>query len=402
MNKSTPRRTSRLISAGIATGVVAAAVIIGTPTPALAAAATLTLSSANGTAAGGNTLTATSTTAAAFLTGVTTPHTTFSLATCQTTYNSTASTSASPPSSASVGNVIYSTGTTPIVTTKVSNTKAMILVPTGIGPLPSGVTSLAYKVCIYKSSTADSELAGTATYTVSTPPGANPTVTPDTGPALGGTQITVSGTNFPTTAGSISGKLGGVALTSVTPVSSTGFTAIAPLHAPGQVTLDVTTAAGTISKTNAYTYSNGVIVSPSTAPSSSTATYVDVLGAGFLNYTFNAVAWATTPTTDARVYLVVGAYDPGATTATWGATGGPTAECITPTVISDTELICKLNLAAGKLNTSTGAAMAAAVPDGTYTLTVVNNGSDVADKTLDTYLQSDVSSGATFTVADYN
>lgn len=394
MKTSIPRNTSRLIAAGAAAGLVAAALV---STPAFAAVVPVTLSSPNGSAVGGNTITASSSTAAAFLTGVTAPHTTFSLAACQTTYNAAASTAAAP-SSATVGNVITA------VTTKVSNSKATIKVP-NLGPLPGVLASLAYKVCIYKSTTADSELAGTATYTVATPPTfAGSAVLPGTGPALGGTPITISGTNFPTTAGSITGTLGGVALTSVVPISSTGFTAIAPLHAPGPVTLAVTTAAGTLTKTNAYTYSNGIVVTPSTAPNTSTAAYVDVLGAGFLNYDFATVAWVAA-TNKARVWLVDGTYDPDTTLAT-AYVRGPSAECVAPVVISDNELICAFNLATGALTHTTGASLGTAVPNGTYTITVVNNGDWAkavpADIASGAYLQSDVSSGSTFTVAAYN
>jgi hypothetical protein len=395
MYKSTPRRTSRLISAGIAAGVVAAAII---STPAYAAAPVLVLSSTNGPVAGANTITASSTTP--YLAGVTTMHTTFSLATCIATYTSAASTPVAV-SSTTVGNVI-ATG----LSKRLSNYKGMITVPTLT--LPSGSTSLAYKVCVYNGTSTSAELIGTATYTVAT--GTSLTgVLPTKGTALGGTTIAVSGTDFPTAANSISGTLGGVPLTSVTPVSATGFTAVAPPHAPGAVALTITTSAGTVTLQNAYTYANGIVVSPNTATNTDAANpfYLDVFGSNFLSYGFDgAAAWAPGTVSDKpRVYLVAGTYNPGASN-TAGFIVGPSAECVTPVVVSDTELICALDLYDAGLTPATGADSGAAVPNGIYTVTVVKNGDDDLDKaaliTAGTWVQTDVSSGATFTVADYN
>jgi hypothetical protein len=81
-------------------------------------------------------------------------------------------------------------------------------------------------------------------------------------------------------------------------------------------------------------------------------------------------------------------------------TAGPSAECGTPTVISGTELFCKLNLAAGKLTPASGAVNTnanAVVPSGSYSLVVVSNGSPNASGIT----QSVISSGSTFTVSDF-
>jgi hypothetical protein len=400
MNKSTPRRTSRLISAGIATGVVAAAII---SSPAYAVAATLTLSSTTGPAAG-FTIVASSTTAAAFLSGVTAPVSTFSLATCQTVYNGTASTHAAPTST-TAGNVVTS-----VTTTKMSNSKAMIRFPTTA--MPTGVAALPFKVCVYAGSSATDELIGTgALINVATAPTIT-SVAPAKGPAMAGTVITVNGTNFPTTSGSITATLNGVALTSVTPATATRFTAVTPLLPPGAATLAVTTAAGTITQASAYTYANGIVVSPDTASNTVNAlTYIDVFGSGFLSYGFDGAAVWTTPgatTGKPRVYLVDGTYSPGAGDTNNGFLPGvgPAGECGVPVVISDTELVCSINLSTGGRDTTTGVLATAVVPTGIYTVTVVKNGDDIVNKTAavsaGTWVQTDVSSGATFTVAEYN
>ncbi|GAA2540147.1 hypothetical protein GCM10010435_04410 [Winogradskya consettensis] len=279
---------------------------------------------------------------------------------------------------------------------KISNTKASILVPSLAPIVPSGATSTKYNLCVYASNSATAAQIGSATYTVALAVGlTSGAVSPASGPSLGGSTITVTGTNFPTTAGSISGTLGGTALTNVTPVSATSFTATTPAHAPGAVTLSVTTAAGTKNLATAFTYANGLLVTPNTAPATSTATYVDVLGANFLAPTFGSSA------TNGKVWLVDGAYDPGTTGASVYVQG-PIAECTGVTVISDNELICKFDFAAGALTESSAAANSGTptVPNGTYTITVTNNG-DLAATAVAGYSVSDISSGSTFTVAPY-
>ncbi|GAA2499953.1 hypothetical protein Ahu01nite_035430 [Winogradskya humida] len=278
---------------------------------------------------------------------------------------------------------------------KISNTKASILVPSLAPIVPSGATSTKYNLCVYASSSATAAQIGSATYTVALAVGlTSGAISPASGPSLGGSTITVTGTNFPTTAGSISGTLGGTALTNVTPVSATSFTATTPAHAPGAVTLSVTTAAGTKNLATAFTYANGVTVTPNTAPQTATATYVDVLGAGFLTPTFGIAA------TNGRVWLVDGAYDPASSGSTY--TTGPIAECTGVVVISDNELICSFNFNTGALTEASATANSGTpqVPNGTYTVTVVSNG-DAGASGITGYSASDISSGSTFTVAPY-
>ncbi|GAB2617303.1 hypothetical protein Aab01nite_30540 [Paractinoplanes abujensis] len=304
-------------------------------------------------------------------------------------------------------------------TVKISNNKATITVP----PLPLSPSSAAttrYNVCIYASSTANDPIIGSATYSVAAPATlASTAVSPASGPALGGSTITVSGTGFPTTAGQISATLGGVALTNITPISSTSFTAVTPYRASGTVALAVTTPAGTVTKQNAFTFSNGIVISPNTASNtlatSSNPVYVDVLGSNFLAQNFGSFTAATdapngaSANANSQVFLVDGAYNAGTTTSVY--TNGPVARCTGVVIISDSELICQLNLATGKLTSTTGAAANAIVPEGTYTLTVVSNGATKTGATNDPTLTptvtpagitvSDISSGSTFTVANY-
>jgi hypothetical protein len=390
MRKSEPGAGSRLLRAGIAAAATAAVVVAGTATPALAVSVPLTLSATAGPTGTATKTTASSTTA--WLTGLTAPVVNFSIPICPLVYNGTAVTTPT----ATTGNI---TGAT---INKVSNYKALITVPVGV-VLVSGAVSTKWNVCAYNGSGLTSALIGTSAFTVATAIGLT-SVTPSSGPSLGGNTIIVAGTALPTTAaGYTSVTLGGVPVTNLVATSAIAFSATVPPHAPGTATLSVTTAAGT--RTNlTYTYANGITISPNTAPAA-TATavnpvYIDVLGAGFLGYTFGTAA------TNARVWLVnrtaAGAYDPGVTGATVYV-NGPVAECASPVVISDNELICTMNLATGLLDPTVGTAAAGtpAVPNGPYTMVVTSNGDMGASDLVPAPSVSDVSSGSTFTVANY-
>ncbi len=398
MRKSETSTGSRLLRAGIATAATAALVVTGAATPAFAVSVPVTLSATAGSTTGGNTITAASTTTQAFLSPSATVNATFSIPACPATWNSTASTPVTP-SSTSVGNVPVPAGNAK----KITNSKASILVPA----LPIAVSTTAstkYNLCIY-SGTAGAPLAGTSAYTVAVAPvfPSSGVVSPATGPSLGGTRITINATSgLPTTAGSITATLGGAPLTNITPNSATSFSATTPARAPGDANLVVTTAAGSKTITDAFTYSNGILIEPNTAPRTATAQIVDVLGAGFMGYTFGTAAG------EARVWLVDGQYNPGTSTSNAGGAAttfatGPTAECEDVIVISDNELLCTLDLLAGGLVPTTGVAAtggAENVANGTYTLTVVSNG-DIAAGDEDGYMVTDISSGSTFTVAPY-
>jgi hypothetical protein len=67
-------------------------------------------------------------------------------------------------------------------------------------------------------------------------------LSPVTGPAAGGTTVTINGTGF---TGATKVSFGPDAATGVTVVSATQITAASPAHAAGQVNVKVTTPAGT-------------------------------------------------------------------------------------------------------------------------------------------------------------
>ena len=76
-------------------------------------------------------------------------------------------------------------------------------------------------------------------------------VTPNTGPAAGGTAITITGENL-TDATSVT--IAGVAATGVTVLSSTTVTAVTPAGTAGAKTVSVTSPTGTANLANGFTY----------------------------------------------------------------------------------------------------------------------------------------------------
>ncbi|MFT4217285.1 MAG: IPT/TIG domain-containing protein [Micropruina sp.] len=90
------------------------------------------------------------------------------------------------------------------------------------------------------------------TYKAATTPA--PTITsvaPTTGPATGGTTLTITGTNL---TGTSKVTVGGSPATNIKVVSATTVTALTPAHTAGPVDITLTTPAGTTTTTKAFTY----------------------------------------------------------------------------------------------------------------------------------------------------
>ena len=105
-------------------------------------------------------------------------------------------------------------------------------------------------------------------------------VSPDQGSALGGTQLTLTGTNF---ASGATVRVGGTAAVGVTVVSSTSITCLTPAGTPGVVDVSVTTSGGTATLDDAFTYNAGPAltgVAPGNGPSSG-GTALTLTGTGF-------------------------------------------------------------------------------------------------------------------------
>jgi CTP:molybdopterin cytidylyltransferase MocA len=110
-------------------------------------------------------------------------------------------------------------------------------------------------------------------------------VVPNSGPAAGGTGVTITGTNFVSGA---SVTFGGGAATNVVVVSGTQITATTPAHAGGAVNVVVTnpdTQSGTL--VNGFTYTSGTAptvssVSPNSGPAAG-GTGVTITGTNFVS-----------------------------------------------------------------------------------------------------------------------
>ena len=347
----------------------------------------LSLSQNSGPTGGTNTITANAT-PVRVLAGITSPGVTMSRGACPSTYTTNSSNFAATP-------------------TRISDYKLAFVIPATVALATNSSGALTelsadYNVCLYTGTgSSDTLIAAPPTYTINPVLGlaSSNTVNPPGGPAAGGSFVTITGSGFPYPATSdtvISASLGGSPIDQLRVTSSTTLTGYTTAHAAGPVNLSVTTASGTKTVANAFTYSYGIQIAPNTAAggSSPASLTLDILGAGFSGLTFNAVG----NTTDAHVFLVNDTYNNAAdstTAANWATP--PVTECTNVIPINDEEILCTLNLA--KQLTAAGALTTATVPDGTYTVIVVSNGAVGA--TLNQPNKSIISSGSTFTVAPY-
>lgn len=80
-------------------------------------------------------------------------------------------------------------------------------------------------------------------------------VTPDSGPSVGGTNVTITGTEF---SGATTVTFGGTAATNVAVVNPTTITCTTPGRAPGTVSVEVTTPVATSAANTLFTYPNVV------------------------------------------------------------------------------------------------------------------------------------------------
>jgi hypothetical protein len=358
---------------------VGTSTLLGGSTTTYTALPSVALSPAVGPTGGTNTITATSTTA--FLSGITTPGAFFTRLECPAVY-------------------VDDADTTPVSTiTKISNFKAAFTVPVAVALTGPSEATASYKLCVYEGQTAaDDLISAPGAYTIA-PILSVTSVTPAGGPAQGGSRVTVVGTGFPTDpAAVLTASIGGAPLLDIERLSNISFSGTTTAHSPGSgLAVSVSTAAGTKSG-GTYAYSYGITVTPNTAPNNGAGAtfYLDVQGAGFdaLAATFGSGTPATSNDAIPHVYLVDGTYS-DVTNGAAGKTVPQVDECTGVVVISDVELICQMTLTTGLTNATPPVANGP-VPNGTYTVTVVDTGAIGATESA-----SIISSGSTFTVAPY-
>jgi hypothetical protein len=192
---------------------------------------------------------------------VTNPDTqTGSLPSAFTYVASPAVTSISPtsgPASGGTSAIITGTGFNPIGTTVVAfggTAAANVTVnsTTQITVTTAGHTAGAVNVVVTNPDGQTSTLANGYTYVAAVAAPVISTVSPSSGPAVGGTAIAITGSGFQ---GGATVSIGGTAATGVTVVNATQITAATPAHAAGTGNVVVTnpdTQTGTLS--NGYTY----------------------------------------------------------------------------------------------------------------------------------------------------
>lgn len=262
----------------------------------------------------------------------------------------------------------------------IATNRLAVNVPAGVVLTAGGgtPTTLLWDLCVYHTGTAGADIDATKNdaYTI----GVVPTITsisPTTGPAQGGTAVTITGTNL----GTATAAIDGVQLGSQTP-SSTTITGTTVAHTAGGP-LGVTVAVsggGTRTLTSGFTFTNGITSAPTTTPNTKSKVSLDVKGIGYNAMNFSTTTGTTPDDTNAHVYLSKNAYDPTKNGA-W-KTAGQAAECLNVLVIADTELVCSLYPSGG------GIPMNARAVTGTVSGTTFT-------ATTGSFTQGDVGAGVT-------
>ncbi|BCW87580.1 hypothetical protein sos41_07100 [Alphaproteobacteria bacterium SO-S41] len=179
---------------------------------------------------------------------------------------------------------------------------------------------------------------------------AAPTVTgvsPSSGPASGGTAITITGTNF---TGATAVTVGGTSATGITVVNATTITATTPAGTAGARNVVVTTPGGTGTGTNFFTYiavPTVTSLSPTSGPAAG-GTVVTLTGTNFTgltavsfggtaaaSFTFNSSTSITATSPAGTGTVNVRVTTPGGTSATGGGnqftyTPAPTVTGVSP------------------------------------------------------------------------
>lgn len=235
-------------------------------------------------------------------------------------------------------------------------------VPVGVVSGSGASSGDTYSLCAYDTSNSNVLIAAVnAGYTV----GATPTVSaisPVTAPAQGGGSITITGTLL--TAATVT--IGGTSVTRTNSGASSWVGTI-PAHVAGgpfPIVLSVPNG-GVKTMPAAFTYTNGIVVSPTTSPNTRARTDLDVQGVGFSTLVFGTTGGLTPNDNNAHVYLVKGSYDPAKNGNVKNV--GQATECLNVLAITDTELVCSLYL--GGVPLSSGHAVTGTVSGTTFTAT---------------------------------
>jgi hypothetical protein len=417
------RRTGR---AGLASVTATALALAGMRAPASAAVLTLTLSSNTGPSGGGAMISGT-------VPGSTGPFVPEIIPTIQFQYaESPGSSCSSTPQVSTQITAEGMTTTAGVVTVdpetirRITFTRIAFEVPSTAYPavddygnnstvnttglvLLGEQISARWHVCVYGSdSVVAGELLASGEYTLVRKPVIT-SIIPASGASAGGQLITVLGAGFNPVSAPITATIGDMPLTDIKAAASgNSFTAITgPRAAADDLALVVNAPGGTVSSLDPdnngepedgdnttndspipFRYSNGLNITPNTS-ALDTVVNIDVRGAGFTELEFSDVG--NPGDSLAHVFLVDGAYE--------SATNRGVAECTGVMVVSDTELICTLDLTAFQLNPTDSSVMVnSPITEGAYFVTVVESGDVNAGPGANPTIMS---SGSAFVVAPY-
>ncbi|MGX5773722.1 IPT/TIG domain-containing protein [Methylorubrum zatmanii] len=128
--------------------------------------------------------------------------------------------------------------------------------------VPAGTVGTVDVIVTTPGGTSATGAADQFTYTAAAPTLSG--LSPASGPAAGGTAVTLTGTDL---TGATAVSFGGAPATSFSVGSSTAISAVAPAHAPGPVSIAVTTPGGTATLASGFTYA---VPAPVAGPVSAT------------------------------------------------------------------------------------------------------------------------------------
>ena len=205
------------------------------------------------------------------------------------------------------------TGATSVTVGGVTTSSVVVVSSTSITAVTPAGTVGAKSVAV---TTPGGSATATNAFTYFAPPTIS-SVSPVTGSTAGGTAITITGTSL---TGATSVTVGGVAATSVVVVSATSITAVTPAGTVGAKSVAVTTAYGTATATNAFTYvvPNGWYIVLEQAPNAAVVTNVTLRNA----ITASGLPWRVQDTSSNIEMLLV-----PAGTFTMGCSGSTQYAC---------------------------------------------------------------------------
>jgi hypothetical protein len=204
-------------------------------------------------------------------------------------------------------------GTAATSVTVVSDTSVTALTPGGIAGLPVDVVVVTVGATATKKAAFAYVVAPTLV-----------SVAPSTGPAAGGTSVTITGTGL---TGATSVSFGGIAAGYIV-VSETQISAVTPGGSPGPVDVVVATVGGTATKTGGFGYvpvPTLASVSPAGGPTGG-GTSVTITGTGFTGAT--SVSFGSSPAagfvvnSDTQITALSSAHSAGSVDVTVATPGG--------------------------------------------------------------------------------